>query len=182
MRWQKTVEAHILPWALDGIDLGANLLEIGPGYGATTSLLQPKAAHLTCVEIEPELAEKLRRRTEGQNVKVVCADATNMPLPGSTFDAAVCFTMLHHVPSAALQDRLLTEVARVLRPGGVFAGVDSRSSLPFRLIHLFETMVVVDPDGFAERLRSAGFGDVQVDANPYAFRFRARKPSAASVK
>jgi ubiquinone/menaquinone biosynthesis C-methylase UbiE len=49
-------------------------------------------------------------------------------LPDAAFDGVVCFTMLHHVPSALLQYRLLAEVARVLRPGGVFAGTGSRSS------------------------------------------------------
>jgi hypothetical protein len=67
-------------------------------------------------------------------------------------------------------------VARVLRPGGVFAGTDSLYSRSFRLLHLFDTMVVVDPCTFPERLRKAGFDDVQVDVlKPYAFRFRARK-------
>jgi hypothetical protein len=38
------------------------------------------------------------------------------------------------------------------------------------------TMVIVDPCTFPERLRKAGFDDVQVDVlKPYAFRFRARK-------
>jgi SAM-dependent methyltransferase len=82
--------------------------------------------------------------------------------------------MLHHVPSAALQDRLLAEVARVLRPGGILAGADSRYSLPFRL-HLFDTMVVVDPETFSDRLKAAGFEDVHLDLNPRAFRFRARR-------
>jgi hypothetical protein len=36
-------------------------------------------------------------------------------------------------------------------------------------------MVLVDPGTFAERLRIAGFKDVQVDVNPYAFRFFARR-------
>src|SRR4029077_12251023 len=86
------------------------------------------------------------------------------------------FTMLHHVPCEAMQNRLLTEVARVLRPGGVFAGTDSLYSRSFRLLHLLDTMVVVDPDTFPERLRKAGFADARVDVlKPYAFRFRARK-------
>jgi hypothetical protein len=67
-------------------------------------------------------------------------------------------------------------VARVLRPGGIFAGVDSLSSPGFRMLHLFDTMVVVDPGSFPKRLQAAGFVDVQVDVNPYAFRFRARRP------
>jgi SAM-dependent methyltransferase len=83
--------------------------------------------------------------------------------------------MLHHVPSAALQDRLLSEVARVLRPGAVFAGVDSLYSRTFRLLHLFDTMVIVDPQTLPRRLKAAGFRDIDTEINPYAFRFRARR-------
>jgi hypothetical protein len=53
---------------------------------------------------------------------------------------------------------------------------DSLYSRSFRLLHLLDTMVVVDPYTFPERLRRAGFADVQVDVmKPHAFRFRARK-------
>jgi SAM-dependent methyltransferase len=89
---------------------------------------------------------------------------------------AVSFTMLHHVPSAALQDRLLAEVHRVLKPGGVFAGSDSRWSVGFHLIHLRDTMVIVEPETFAARLEAAGFTDVSVKVAKQAFRFRARRP------
>jgi ubiquinone/menaquinone biosynthesis C-methylase UbiE len=36
--------------------------------------------------------------------------------------------MLHHIPTAAQQDQAFAEVARVLRPGGTFAGTDSIGS------------------------------------------------------
>lgn len=175
-RWKKTVEAYILPWTLEGVELGSDVLEVGPGPGVTTDLLSPRVARLTCVEIDRRLADSLSQRTAGRNVTVLCEDATAMPLPDASFDGAVCLTMLHHVPSAAMQDRLLAEVARVLRPGGVFAGTDSLYSFPFRLLHLFDTMVPVDPAGFRKRLEAAGFTEVQVDVNPYAFRFRGRRP------
>ncbi len=100
-----------------------------------------------------------------------------MSLPNGMFDTAFSFTMLHHVPSVVLQDRLLAEVARVLRPGGTFAGTDSLYSRAFGLLHLFDTMVVVDPNSLPERLKAAGFVDIQVDAKQNAFRFRARAPS-----
>jgi hypothetical protein len=83
--------------------------------------------------------------------------------------------MLHHVPTAGLQDRLVSEVARVRRPGGVFVGVDSVYSRSLRVLHLFDTMVLVDLSTFPARLRAAGFKDVQVEANPYAFRVFARR-------
>ncbi len=174
--WKNTVATYILPWVLDGLDIGANVLEVGPGPGVTTDLLRGCVERLTCVEIDRASADSLSRRMTGHNVTVVCQDATAMCFPDATFDGAVSFTMLHHVPSEALQNRLLAEVARVLCPGGVFAGTDSLYSRSFRLLHLLDTMVVVDPCTFPARLRTAGFGDVQVDVlKPYAFRFRARK-------
>lgn len=174
--WKKVVETYTVPWTLEGVNLGADLLEVGPGPGVSTDLLHTRVARLTCVEIDRSYADKIRRRAPG-NVRVLCEDATKMSLADRSFDAVVCFTMLHHVPSASLQDRLLREVARVLRPGGVFVGTDSLYSRWFRLLHLFDTMVVVNPVTFPARLRAAGFDDVIVDVmKPYAFRFRARRP------
>jgi ubiquinone/menaquinone biosynthesis C-methylase UbiE len=109
-------------------------------------------------------------------VEVVNADATELPLPDGRFSAAVSLTMLHHVPSVELQDRLLGEVHRVLRPGGLFVGSDSRVSTLFRLAHLFDTMVIVDPETLPARLTRVGFDEIKVSAVPRAFRFRARKP------
>jgi SAM-dependent methyltransferase len=179
-RWKKVVEIHILPWTLEGLELGSDVLEVGPGPGASTDLLQARVGRLTCVEADPRFARKLRRRLD-QSVCVMCEDAAAMSLPDESFDGAVCLTMLHHVPSVAKQDRLLREVARVLRPGGLFAGTDSLYSRSFRLLHLFDTMVVVDPVTFPARLRAAGFSEVHVDVmEPYAFRFRARKSTAVA--
>ena len=173
--WRTAVETRVIPWALEGVDLGSEALEVGPGPGVTTDLLRARVKHLTAVEIHGGFARSLANRMAGSNVTVVCEDATEMSFPDATFDAAVSLTMLHHVPSPELQDRLLAEVARVLRPGGVFAGVDSvyRRSMP--LLHLFDTMVLVDPATFPERLERAGFRDIRVDLNQYAFRFFGRR-------
>lgn len=155
--------------------LGPEVLEVGPGPGLTTDILAGKADRVTAVEIDPRLAEQLRARTAASNVVVRTADATRLPFGDETFSAAVCFTMLHHVPSAALQDQLLAEVFRVLRPGAMFAGSDSTSSILFRAAHLRDTMVLVDPGRLGARLQHAGFADVQVDCGKAAFRFRASK-------
>lgn len=172
--WRQALERTLLPWALEGIDLGNDLLEIGPGPGLTTDLLRHRVAHMTALEIDPRLAAPLKQRMQSTNVRVMEGDAAKMPFENRSFSAVICLTMLHHIPSPALQDKLLAEAHRVLRPNGIFVGIDSTPSLRFRLIHLGDTMVTVDPDTFGTRLQAAGFADVTIDKRPNRFRFRAR--------
>jgi SAM-dependent methyltransferase len=89
--------------------------------------------------------------------------------------------MLHHVPSQALQDRLLAEVCRCLRPGGLLVGSDTLPSLRFRLYHLADTMVV-DPDRLPGRLEAAGFDGPLVDTGAGRLRFRARRPGGQTPR
>ena len=100
-----------------------------------------------------------------------------MPFPDGAFSGVVAFTMLHHVPSVTLQDRLLAEARRVLRPGGVFAGFDGVGSFLFRLIHLGDTYMPVDPATFGRRLETAGFTEVAIERGRGRFRFRATSTS-----
>jgi len=173
-RWRKKIGPR-MSWVLDGLELGQDLLEVGPGPGLTTDLLRRDARYVTAVEIDPVLAESLSRRLRGSNVTVLQGDASSMPFEDAKFSAAVSFTMLHHVPSRELQDKILREVCRVLKPGGVFAGSDSLPSFSMRLIHIGDTMVLVDPKTFSSRLEAAGFRDVSVEPTNEAFRFRARR-------
>ena len=172
--WRGFVHAKLLPWVLRDLALGDDVLEIGPGPGVTTEKLRERAARLTAVEIDDRLAAALTERMRGTNVRVVHGDATQLAFPDASFSGAVAFTMLHHVPSAALQDRLLTEVRRVLRPGGVFAGSDSTTSFGFRILHVRDTNVTVPPETFAARLRAAGFAEADVHVGSGSFRFAAR--------
>ncbi|HXJ91550.1 MAG TPA: class I SAM-dependent methyltransferase [Terriglobia bacterium] len=174
--WQRALKQTVMPWALNAVELGDNALEVGPGPGLATDLLRLGAAHLTAIEIDAPLAASLASRLRGTNVAVIPGDATRMPFENARFTGAVSLVMLHHVPSPKLQNDLVREVYRVLRPGGVFAGMDVRQSLAMRLIHFSDTLVPVEPDTFAGWLQAAGFRDVLIDANPYAFRFRARRP------
>ena len=175
--WRKALEERVVPWVLDGVDLGPDLLEVGPGPGLTTDLLRTRAARLRAIEIDGALAETLGARLRGSNVSVVRGDATAMPFQEKQFSGAVSFTMLHHVPSSDLQDKLLREVRRVLKPGAMLAGTDSRSGFIMRLLHIHDTLVPIDPAGFGARLEAAGFEDVLIQADAHAFRFRARRPA-----
>jgi SAM-dependent methyltransferase len=175
-QWAAAVRDELLPWVLGPEDLGDDCLEVGPGPGVTTDLLRARAGRLTAVELDPALAGTLADRLAGTNVDVVNADATSMPFETDRFSGAICLTMLHHVPSAALQDRLFAEVARVLRPGASLLGSDSIEAPEVRAGHDGDIFVPVDPDQLGRRLVAAGFEQPQVETKGTRVRFAARKP------
>jgi len=166
----------LLPWTLRGVELGDDLLEIGPGPGITTDLLRSSSRRLTVLEIESAAAAALQERLKGTNVRVVHGDGAAMPFADGSFTGAVAFTMLHHVSTTAAQDGLFSETRRVLRPGGIFAGFDGVESLLFRLIHLGDGYVPVDPNTLGRRLQAAGFTDLTIEEDRRRFCFRARRP------
>lgn len=169
------VERALRPWVLDGQDLGDDVVELGPGPGLTTDILLRRVARLTAVELDQQLAAALAARL-GENVTVICADATDSGLPSQAFTAVTCFTMLHHIPTAAGQDRLFREVRRILRPGGLFVGTDGLDTPERRDLHSDGTFVPVDPDALPGRLASAGLRDVRVAVDGDRVRFLASAP------
>src|SRR5260370_6661551 len=154
--WARLLESDLLPWIDAAGDLGDDVLEIGPGPGLTTDLLRRRAPLLTAIELDPTLAEPLRARLLGTNVTVICADAAATGLEADRFSAATCFSMLHHMPSAEAQDRVFREVCRLLRPGGLFVGVDSLDLDVIRSGHVDDAFVPIHPDQLPGRLRAAG--------------------------
>lgn len=173
--WREVLRDLIFPYALGDLDLGVDVVEVGPGPGSTTDLLRDRLPRLTAVEIDAELASALGDRLAGTNVEVVRADATAMPFPDGRFTGAVSFTMLHHVPTDEAQDRLFAEVARVLAPGAPFVASDSVASDELRALHDDDVYNPVDPDGVDARLTAAGFSSVTVRSNEFGWAAQATR-------
>jgi len=174
--WRGLLAGKILPWALEGIELGDRVLEIGPGPGLTTEWLLGRCERLTAIEIDNQLAASLKSRLPVNKISVIEGDATALPFAERSFSSAVSFTMLHHIPTNALQERLIREILRVLVPGGFFAGSDSPPSRILRFMHRRGEYLPVDPEKFGSCLESAGFTDVIIERNRWVFRFLARRP------
>lgn len=172
--WAEVVREHVVPGVIREVDLGDHLLEVGPGPGLTTDELSKMVPRMTAVELDEDLAAALAKRFAGSNVTVHNGDATATPFEANTFSAAICLTMLHHLPTPADQNRLFAELNRVVRPGGVVIGSDSLDSPEFREAHVDDICTPVDPATLEERLRGAGFGEVRIATNPYAVRFWAK--------
>ena len=180
--WAAVVRDELLPWVLGDQGLGDDVLELGAGPGLVTDLLVERAGRVTAVALDPALAAALEERMAGLPVEVVTADATALPFEDGRFSTAACFTMLHHVPTRQLQDLVLAEARRVLRPGGLLVGTDGEDTPARRALHVDDVFVPSDPAELPARLRAAGFVDVVVDSTGDRFRFRAAVPAGVPAR
>jgi len=76
--WAEHMHDEVLGPLLAGIDVGKEMLEIGPGPGAATEWLRRRVARLVAVELDPAAAKHLAARFAGSNVEVVRGDASKL--------------------------------------------------------------------------------------------------------
>jgi SAM-dependent methyltransferase len=108
-----------------------SVLEIGCGSGVHTRLLADAGATVTAVDLTPTAVAMTRRRLElaGLEGTVLEADAEALPFGDASFDFVWSWGVIHHSEHTG---RVISEVARVLRPGGRFAFmVYHRNSITF---------------------------------------------------
>jgi ubiquinone/menaquinone biosynthesis C-methylase UbiE len=178
--WAQFIQTEVLPSLTRDVDLGDRMLEIGPGPGAATEWLRTRVGTVTAVEVDEAAAALLADRYADSNVEIVTGSADVLALPAATFDSVGCFTMLHHVPTLALQNKILAEALRVLRPGGVLIGSDSLASSDLHHFHADDTYNPVDPASLLSRLQTVGFGHITVIVD-HLLKFIAIKPSEAQL-
>jgi ubiquinone/menaquinone biosynthesis C-methylase UbiE len=176
--WAAHIQDEVLPQAADGVDLGTDLLELGPGPGAATEWLRHRVGRLVAVEHEEESVGRLTERFASTNVEVLHGDAAALGFPDASFDTVATCTMLHHVPTRAEQDKVLAEAFRVLRPGGTFLGSDSLPSDALHQFHEGDTYNPVEPAAFLTRMQSAGFAEITLRVG-YNLIFTARKETGS---
>lgn len=98
------------------------VVDIGAGTGLLTLRLAPECLRVWALDISPAMTEYLRAKVASadyQNVDVVSANAANLPLVDSCADLVVSNYCFHHLDDDGKR-RALSEVLRVLRPGGRF--------------------------------------------------------------
>jgi SAM-dependent methyltransferase len=96
---------------------GQRILDIGSGKGALGGVLARKG--LVCVGVDPSLpGAAIAKRWVDRNGRWVAGSGEELPLSSERFDRAVSVCVLEHTREDA---RVLSEVRRVLKPGGLFA-------------------------------------------------------------
>ncbi len=106
-------------WALEPVQdrRPVRVADIGAGTGKLTETLGRLGADVTAVEPDPQMLAELRRTMPA--VRSVPGRAEELPLPDASVDAVLAAQAMHWFD----MDRALPEIARVLRPGGVLAGL-----------------------------------------------------------
>jgi SAM-dependent methyltransferase len=106
-------------WALEPVRdrRPVQVVDIGAGTGKLTATLVGLGAEVTAVEPDPQMLAELRRAMP--EVRSVPGSAEEMPLPDASVDAVLAGQAMHWFDL----DRAMPEIARVLRPGGVLAGL-----------------------------------------------------------
>jgi ubiquinone/menaquinone biosynthesis C-methylase UbiE len=153
---------------------GESVLDVGCGTGTLTIAAKHRVGPLgtvTGVDASPEMIARARKKTrkEGVAVNFQMATAQSLPFRDAAFDVVLSSVMLHHLPDDA-RALCISEIRRVLRPGGRFLAIDfggsaaHRKTLAGRLhahahFDLAQVIPVVNQAGLA-----------QVESGPMGFR------------
>jgi len=104
--------------ALLGDVRGREVLDVGCGDGDLALELWRRGAVVTGIDASPEMIDAARAsaKREGANISFKLGEAANIPFDSQRFDVVAAVTILCFVADAA---PVFSEIARVLRPGGV---------------------------------------------------------------
>ncbi len=100
-------------------------LDVATGGGHTALAVAPHVAHITVSDLTPRMLEQARTYLLSQgvtNAEFQVADAEQLPFANASFDRVTCRIAPHHFPNIA---QAVQEIARVLKPNGLFLLIDS---------------------------------------------------------
>jgi len=117
-RWSRLVAREFLEWL--AVPAAKDWLDVGCGTGALSQTILDRnhPQSLKGVDASAGFVEHAKAHVGGERARFEVGDAQALPIDAASFDAAVSGLVLNFVPQPL---RAVTEMARVVRPGGVVA-------------------------------------------------------------
>jgi len=106
-----------------GVGKTSNVLSLGCGIGDTELLLAPHVAHLTGLDLSPSAIKQAKLDAAGTpNLHYIEGTLESAAIQPASYDVVIAIFFLHHLPDT-IPD-LATQIAKILKPGGVFYSLD----------------------------------------------------------
>ncbi|SDP86863.1 Methyltransferase domain-containing protein [Phyllobacterium sp. YR620] len=117
-RWSQKLALQFIDFA--GLADGEKILDVGCGTGSLTFALarNPNLSEIAAIDFSEVFVAEANRRNTDPRIHIQQADACALPFKDAAFDRAMALLVLHFVPETA---KAVTEMRRVVRPGGVVA-------------------------------------------------------------
>ena len=122
---------------LSGKITGKKILDLGCGAGEASVYFALKGAEVTALDISTGMLEKVKELADlygVRNIKLACSCAEEMPFKSESFDIVYGNSVLHH----AEIDTVLSEVSRILKPGGKAVFIEPLAHNP--IINVYRKM------------------------------------------
>ncbi len=120
---------------------GMSILDVGCGTGAYLALYRGAGCRLYGLDASPAMLAVARARL-GQGADLRLGDAACMPYGDGAFDLVLCMLALHEMDGAE-RPRVLSEMQRVLKPGGRILLIDYHSGPPRPVVGWFIRLAIV---------------------------------------
>ena len=135
--------------------------DLGCGTGQMTAALAPFVHRVVAVDASAAMLQAARKRLHGlDNIELRRGEMEALPIDDARLDAATMSLVLHHLPEP---DAALTEVARVLKPGGRVLILDmqphDRESYRHQMGHVW---LGFSEDHVRRILAGSGFADIRI--------------------
>ena len=142
-RWGRRLAPQLLDFA--GVSDGERVIDIGCGTGALTFSVLERAnvERIDAVDLNNGFLDALRHRNTDPRVAIQHGDACALPFADAVFDRTFSLLVLQHLSDG---ERAVTEMYRVLRPGGLAAAAvwDTFGGMPTQRV-FWDTIAAVEP-------------------------------------
>ncbi|MGC2840543.1 class I SAM-dependent methyltransferase [Bacillus velezensis] len=158
---------------------GEPILDAGCGTGQTAAYLGHLLYPVTCVDKDPLMLEKAAKRfaAEGLTIPGYLAELERLPFAENQFSAVLSESVL----TFSNLDSSLSEILRVLKPGGMLIGIEAALQKPMpenaitQIKDFYGFTVLQDETAWKQRLLQQGFQ--KADFIPAVYENNAQEPT-----